>query len=194
MADTWLTQSDYFLRYDILNSTRSKRWNGNFDALPTDYLKDVMAKMTDYGDRVQFSLISGGPAPSYQIINNLDKKMAFDRNHHLLQPQADEFVGVNASTVFTLDQVKARIAGISLNAGKKANTARVVRASSGAGSTRTSAAKLEDQFAAQRYEYFRNHRQTLPPTITEYTDEIAALMRQGKPAEEAYGEVIKKHF
>lgn len=151
-----------------------------------------MAKMTDYGDRVQFSLTSGGPQPSYQIINQLDKKMAFDRNHHLLQPQADEFVGVNATPVFSIDQIKARIAGVSLTARAKTTAVRATRSASG--TSRTAAAKLEDQFAAQRYDYFKNNRQTLPPTISEHTQEIAALMMQGKSAEEAFGEVVKKYF
>jgi hypothetical protein len=103
-----------FLKGTKLVSSKGKRWNGNVDALPVTYLKDVMAKMLDYGDRVHFSLISGGALPSYQIINPLDKKMAFDRDHHLLQPQTDEFVGANASQIFSLDQIKARIAGVSL--------------------------------------------------------------------------------
>lgn len=173
-----------------MSTTRSKRWNGNFDTLPAAYLKDVMAKMIDYGDRVQFSLVSGGPQPSYQVTNTLGKKMAFDRNHHLLQSPSDEFAGANASPVFTLDQVKAGIAGIGVSSGSR--TVRAVRATGGG--TRTSAAKLEEQFAAQRYEYFKNNRQTLPSAISEYSDEITNLMKIGKSAEEAFGEVVKKYF
>ncbi|HVK95119.1 MAG TPA: hypothetical protein VM571_10390 [Noviherbaspirillum sp.] len=175
-----------------MSTTRSKRWNGNFDTLPAAYLKDVMAKMIDYGDRVQFSLVSGGPQPSYQVTNTLGKKMAFDRNHHLLQSQSDEFVGANASAVFTLDQVKAGIAGIGASSGGGSRTVRAVRATGGG--TRTSAAKLEEQFAAQRYEYFKNNRQALPSAISEYSDEITNLMKIGKSAEEAFGEVVKKYF
>ncbi|MGH8807216.1 MAG: hypothetical protein ACREX0_04990 [Noviherbaspirillum sp.] len=151
-----------------------------------------MAKMADYGDRVQFSLVSGGPEPAYQIMTSLGKKMAFDRNHHLLRPEGDEFVGANASAVFTLDQVKAAISSLRVSSGSGSRTARVARA--GGGSTRTSAAKLDEQFAAQRYEYFRNNRQSLPPTISEHTEEIAELMKKGKAVEEAFGEVIKKYF
>lgn len=150
-----------------------------------------MAKMQDYGDHVQFSLVSAGAQPSYQVTNTLGKKMAFDRNHHLLRAEEDEFAGANASPVFTLDQVKANIAGIGLNSGAGSRTARVVRS---AGGGRTSAAKLHDQFAAQRYEYFKNNRQTLPPTIVEYSDEITDLMKQGKSVEDAFGEVVKKYF
>jgi hypothetical protein len=175
-----------------LNSPKSKRWNGKFDALPADYLKEVMAKMVDYGDRVQFSLISAGSQPSYQIMNTLGKKMAFDRNHHLLSPQGDEFVGANASQVFTLDQVKANIAGVRPSSGSGTRSARVVRA--GNGGSRTAAAKLHDQFATQRYEYFRNNRQSLPPTISEHSAEITDLMKQGKTVEDAFDVVVKKYF
>lgn len=172
-------------------TTRSKRWNGNFDSLPVEYLKGVLAKMAEYGDRVQFSLISGGIEPSYQLTNEFGKSMAFDRNHHLFRPEADEFTGVNATPTFTLDQVKAAISGIGASSRPATSRgARVVRA----GTTRTSAAKLEEQFAAQRYEYFKNNRQSLPPTISEHTEEITALMKQGKSAEEAFGEVVKKYF
>lgn len=153
-----------------------------------------MEKMTSYGDRVQFSLVTGGSEPSYQLTNNLGKTMAFDRNHHLLRPEGHEFVGANATSAFTIDQVKSAISGIGLaQRTTSSRTARVVRAGSGGG-TRTSAAKLEEQFAAQRYEYYRNNRQSLPPTISEHTEEITALMKQGKSAEEAFGEVLKKYF
>jgi len=174
-------------------ATRSKRWNGNVDSLSVEFLKDVMAKMADYGDRVQFSLVTGGPAPSYQITNTLGKTMAFDSNHHLLRPEGHEFVGANATQVFTLEQVKAAISGLGLGPRTASRTPRVARAGGGTG-TRTSAAKLEEQYAAQRYEYYRNNRQALPPTISQHTDEITQLMKQGKSAEEAFGEVVKKYF
>lgn len=151
-----------------------------------------MEKMVDYGDRVQFSLVTPGAEPSYQILNTLGKTMAFDRNHHLLRPQGDEFAGVNASAVFTLDQVKAAISGITASSRPASRSTRVVRTAGG--STRTSAAKLEEQFAAQRYEYFKNNRQSLPPTISEHTEEITELMKKGKSAEEAFNEVVKKYF
>ena len=175
-------------------ATRSKRWNGNVDSLSVEFLKDVMTKMADYGDRVQFSLVTGGPVPSYQITNELGKSMAFDGNHHLLRPEGHEFAGANATPVFTLDQVKAAVSGIGLGTRSTASRAtRVVRTGSGTG-TRTSAAKLEEQYAAQRYEYYRNNRQALPSTISQHTDEITQLMKQGKSAEEAFGEVVKKYF
>lgn len=149
-----------------------------------------MAKMADYGDRVRFSLVSGGPEPSYEVINTVDKTMAFDRDHHLLRPEGEEFTGVNATPVFTLEQVKAAVSGIGAASRPASRTARVVRAAG----TRTSAARLEEQFAAQRYEYYRNNRKSLPPTISEHTAEITDLMKKGKSAEEAFVEVVKKYF
>lgn len=181
-----------FYEHFTLNPTRTKRWNGKFDSLPVDYLTAILEKMADYGDRVQFSLSSSGPQPSYQIVNTLDKKMAFDRNHHLLSLQGDEFAGANASAIFTLDQIKAIISGTGVSSATKTRTARVVRATGGG--TRTTAAKLNEQFAAQRYEYFKNNRQSLPSAISEHSSEITALMMQGKSVEEAFGEVVKKYF
>lgn len=173
-------------------TTRSKRWNGKVESLSATFLKEVMAKMVEYGDRVRFSLTSAGPQPSYEVINKLDKKMAFDRNHHLLQPQADEFAGANASAVLTVDQINDLIAGRSRPASgvRTAGTGRA--ASTGAG--RTSAAKQAEQFAAARYEYFKNNRQMLPARIADYSNEIAELMGKGIPVEDAFNEVLKKHF
>jgi len=151
-----------------------------------------MAKMADYGERVQFSLISGGPEPSYQVTNELGKNMAFDRNHHLFRPEGEEFVGVNATAAFTMDQVKSAIAGVRTVSGSASRAPRVARA--GTTGTRTSAAKLDEQFATQRYEYFRNNRQALPPRISEHSSEITELMKQGKSVEDAFGEVVKKYF
>lgn len=150
--------------------------------------------MADYGDRVQFSLVSSGPEPSYQIMNTLDKTMAFDRKHHLLRPEADEFAGANATRIYTLEQVKAAIAGVrSSGSTASSRTSRVARA---AGTTvpRTTMARQEELFAAQRYEYFRNHRQSLPSTISLHTEEITELMKKGKSVEEAFGEVVSKYY
>lgn len=173
-------------------TTRSKRWNGKVESLSATFLKEVIAKMAEYGDRVQFSLISAGPQPSYQVINRLDKKMAFDRNHHLLQPQADEFTGSNASAVLSMEEINDLIAGRSRSA--TGTRATGPARSAGTGTGRTSAAKLAEQFATARYEYFKSNRQMLPARISEYSDEIAELMGKGTPVEEAFNEVLKKHF
>ena len=147
--------------------------------------------MKDYGDRVQFSLCSG-PLPSYQLINSFDKKMAFDRNHHLLRTQEEEFSAANATAVFSMDEIDAMARGVRRVEERKTKSVRVVRTTNAG--TRITVGKLEDQFAAERYEYFRANRATLPPTITEHTEEIAALMKQGKSAEEAFGAIIQQHY
>ncbi len=171
-------------------SKRIKQWDGKFDALPGDYLKGVLEKMNSYGDRVQFSRRSG-PLPRYQVINSADKKMAFDGGHHLLRAEEDDFSAGHVTAVFSMDQVNAMINGIR-PVGEKTKTVRVVR--TGSTSTRTTVKQIEDQFAAARYEYFRANRETLPPTISEHSDEIAALMKQGKPVEEAFGAILQKYY
>jgi hypothetical protein len=184
------------LRQTRLASSKGKRWNGNFDSLPVEFLKGVMEKMADYGENVQFSLVTGGSEPGYQIANNDGKKMAFDRNHHLWRPEGDEFTGANATRNFTVEQVKSAINGIRATSGTTRTTRTASRSSSGTGTgvPRTTAARLDEQFAAQRYEYFKNNRQTLPPTISQHTEEITELMRKGKSAEEAFTEVVQKHY
>ncbi|NEX60517.1 hypothetical protein [Noviherbaspirillum galbum] len=176
-------------------SSKGKRWNGNFDSLPVDFLKGVMEKMSDYGENVQFSLVTGGAEPCYQLTNQDGKKMSFDRNHHLWRPEGDEFTGANATRTFTIEQVKSAISGMRLTSGTTRAARPASRAASGAtGVPRTAAARLEEQFAAQRYEYFKNNRATLPPTISQHTEEITELMRKGKSAEEAFGEIVRKHY
>lgn len=168
-----------------MNKTSKKRWNGKIETLAPDYLTDVTGQMQTYGERVQFALSGSGPRPNYQVINTAGKKIAFDSNNHLLTPKADEFVGSNATGVFTLAQIQAVIAG----GGRTSTGTRV-------GSTRSSAAtvKAKDLVDAAKYEYFKNNRQTLPAGIEKYSDEIAGLMKNGLAAEDAFAEVIKRHF
>ena len=175
-----------------MSATRTKRWSGDIAALPADYMNSVLEKMAAYGDRVQFSLVSGGAEPSYQVINPMDKAMAFDRDHHLLQPQEDLFSGANATAIFSLDQINAARSGYGANSRAASKTGRAVKAATGP--TKTAAARLDEQVAASRYAYFRANRATLPPRIAEYSGEIDQLLKKGKPVEEAFGEVIKKYF
>ena len=173
-----------------MNTTKTKRWNGKIETLATDYLNDVMGQMVAYGDRVQFALTRGGQRPNYQVINTAGKKMAFDSNHHLLIPKADDFVGINTSSIFTLDQIKTAMLGVGVNTGSRTRVSRV-----GAGATRTTtAASTKDAVDAEKYEYFKNNRKTLPPNIGAHSDEITTLMRNGISAEDAFNEVIKRHF
>lgn len=171
-------------------TTRSKRWNGKFENLSADFLKSVLEKMNDYGDRVQFSLTGGSAEPSYQVINPQEKKIAFDNRHTLLKSEGDDFTGANATGVYTADQVKAAIAGFAPASSGGGRTVKAARA----GGTRVSAARLEEQFATARYEYYRNNRQSLPQGITGHTEEITALMKQGKSVEEAFDEIVRKYF
>lgn len=170
-------------------TTRSKRWNGKFENLSAEFLRAVLEKMNDYGDRVQFSLTGGSAEPSYQVINPQDKKIAFDNRHTLFKSEGDDFSGANATGIYTAEQVKAAIAGFA-PASSGGRTVKATRA----GGTRISAARLEEQYATARYEYYRNNRQTLPPGITSHTDEITGLMKQGKSVEEAFDEVLRKYF
>jgi hypothetical protein len=177
---------------NILASTRGgKRWNGSTDTLPATFLTGVLAKMADYGDSVQFSLISGGSEPAYQVTNAFGKAMAFDRNHHIMQAEAEDYVGLNASTVLSIDQIKAAIAGISIS-GKGARKGPAVKRA--AGVPRTTAAMIEEQHSAQRYAYFKENRDMLPAGISKYSNEIADLMKKGKTVEQAFDEIGAKYF
>ncbi|WP_225869931.1 hypothetical protein [Glaciimonas sp. PCH181] len=144
--------------------------------------------MKTYGDRVQFGLAHGGQRPFYQVINSSDKKMAFNSTHHLLHPVTDEFVGSNGSVVYTLDQINAAIAGVGVRAKVSATRTRTT------GGTRAATVKVQDLIDSQKYDYFKTHRDLLPPSIGEYSIDITVLMKQGKSAEEAFDEVIKQHF
>ena len=169
-----------------MTTTRSKRWNGKLETLAAVYLNKVIAQMDAYGDRVQFALTTPGPRPNYQVINNADKKMAFDSSHHLLQAQAAEFSDANATEILTLDQIKAVGAGKSGSAKRAAPRA----------GARISAAtvKATDLVDAAKYDYFKTNRQALPAAIGSHSDEITTMMRNGISAEEAFAEVVKRHF
>ncbi|MGS0742918.1 hypothetical protein ACVBEF_13935 [Glaciimonas sp. GG7] len=165
-------------------TTRSKRWDGTINTLSVAYLNDVVEQMLAYGDRVQFALTSGGQRPFYQVINSSEKKMAFNSTHHLLHPVTDEFEGSNGSMVYTLAQINSAIAGVGVRAKIAATRTRTV-------GTRAATVKVQDVIDAQKYDYFKIHRDLLPPNIGDYSGEITALMKLGKSAEEAFDEVIK---
>ena len=175
-----------------MSATRTKRWNGDIATLPADYAKGVLEKMAAYGDRVQFSLVSGGAEPSYQVINTMGKAMAFDRDHHLLQADESLFAAANATAVFSLDQINTARSGYGASTRTASKASKAVK--SAAGPTKTAAARLDEQVAATRYAYFKANRETLPPRIAEYSGEIDQLLKKGKPVEEAFSEVVKKYF
>jgi hypothetical protein len=181
----------HYWKQRILNTTRTKRWTGKMDTLTTAYLKDVLGKMEVYGERVQFGLTGPGPRPYYQITNSAEKKMAFDSNNHLLHPQDDEFVGANATPVFTLEQIKAAIAAGGFRSSGKTHGTRVGSGTRGGG---TAAMKAKDLIDAARYAYFKDNRQTLPANIGEHSAEITELMLKGSSADDAFGAVIERYF
>lgn len=162
------------------------------DSLDKEFLKAVLEKMASYGERVQFSLVSGGPAPSYQVSNALGKAMAFDRNHHLLRPEEGMFDGANATQTFSLEQIKAAVAGQRIGFVSSAKGARTPRATGG--TSRASVARMAEQKAAERYAYYKENRQWLPPTIAQHTAEIDEQMMAGKTAQEAFDEILKKYY
>jgi hypothetical protein len=171
-----------------LNTTKNKRWNGKIDTLKADYLKEVMRQMETYGDRVQFGLIGTGQRPDYLVINSADKKMAFDGSTHLLRSKAEELVGNNISGIFTLDQVKFAIAGEGIRATAATRMSRVVKNSSSAAAVKVNVIDTE------KYEYFKNNRQTLPADIREYSEEISTLMQKGMSVEDAFGDILRRYF
>ncbi len=168
-----------------MTTTRSKRWNGKLETLAADFIGGVLIQMETYGSRVQFALSTPGPRPNYQVFNEADKKMAFDANHHLLQPQSTEFEGGNATAILTLEDIR-EIGSAKPKAAAK-STKRAVR-------TTTASAKAADLVDAAKYAYFRANRHMLPPAINGYSDEISILMRNGLSAEDAFSEVLKRHF
>ncbi|MEB0012250.1 hypothetical protein QN379_10445 [Glaciimonas sp. Gout2] len=172
-----------------MKTTRSKRWDGTINTLSVDYLNDVVGQMVAYGDRVQFGLTGTGQRPYYQVINSSDKKMAFNSTNHLMHPIGEEFDGSNGSMVYTLDQIKNAMAGVGTRA-----TAVTATRSRSVGGTRAPTVKIQDIIDSQKYDYFKAHRDLLPPTIGEYSIEITDLMKLGQSAEEAFDAVIKLHF
>lgn len=168
-----------------MTTTRSKRWNGKLETLAADFIGVVLTQMETYGNRVQFALGTPGPRPNYQVLNEADKRMAFDANHHLLQPQPTEFEGSNATAILTLDTIRA--IGTAKPRAAAKSTKRAVR-------TTTASAKAADLLDAAKYAYFRANRHMLPPAIGGYSDEISTLMRNGLSAEDAFSDVLKRYF
>lgn len=183
-----------YWKQPILNTKRSKRWNGNLDSLGADFLKDVIEKMESYGPNVQFELPGNAQRPNYQVINNAGKKMAFDKKNLLMSLNSDGNVSDTLSAVFTLEAVKAAMNG---GGAKTATRARASRPSTSASSTRSSyapVAQVIDTVEHDKYAYFKANREYLPEGIQKHSAEISTLMKNGMSAEEAFNEIIAQHF
>lgn len=173
-----------------LNTAKPKRWNGKIESLTAEYLNRVLEQMLSYGERVQFALTGGAQGPHYQVINASEKKMTFDSGH-LLTANADNFLRGTTSPIYTLEQIEAVIAGTS----KKTAATGAKRSSSSSGGsagTRTTAAQKIALIDAEKYEYFKNNRATMPANISKHAQEITALMMNGLSVEDAFADVIKR--
>ncbi len=155
------------------------------ESLSAEYLNRVLEQMLTYGDRVQFALTRGGPRPHYQVINTAEKKMTFDSDH-LLTSNTNDFVGNTTLPIYTLEQIEVAMAG----AGKKTAGTGVTRG----GSTRMTAAQKTALVDAEKYEYFKSNRSTLPANIGKHAQEITVLMMNGMSAKDAFADVIKRHL
>lgn len=181
----------------ILSSSKTKRWHGNVEAIKPEFLNGVVGQMTSYGERVRFSLFGSVQKPHYEVINEFDKKMAFDGNHHLHRAEDEEFGAGNVTAVFTLDQVKRLIAagGSTRSSTPRAARTTAARSSSAAGARpMTAAARAREAIDAEKYAYYKANREMLPEGINQYSDQISALMLKGMSAEQAFGEVLEQHF
>ena len=144
---------------------------------------------------MQFALSSPGANPNYQVQNSAHKKMAFDSQHHLLQPQTAEFEGSNATPLLSLEQIRAAEAGLGRAAvAKQAKPAKPAKSSKSAKRTVPAAPKEADLVDAAKYAYYKANRQTLPAGIGSYTSEISVLMRNGLSAEAAFTQIIQRYF
>jgi hypothetical protein len=181
----------HYRKSSLLKTTRTKNWNGKIETLKPDYLKDVITQMELYGERVRFSYFGTGQRPHYQVINSFGKAMVFDSNNHLHQPQEEEFSGSNCTAEFSLEQIKAVVAG-----GIRAEAVKRVSRATGSSGARgmTAAARAKEQLDIEKYNYFKANRQSMPPTIGEHSDEITELMLKGIPAAEAFEQVIKRYY
>jgi hypothetical protein len=177
----------HIMEMRILNTTRQKRWNGKPETLQADFLKEVISKMETYGDRVQFTLTAAGRGPNYRVINSLDKKMAFDSAHHLLQGTPADFDSSAVTPLFSLEEMKLAHRG-------GAKTSRAADSRATGARTGTAASKILERIDTEKYEYFKSNRQMLPSTIGQHSDEITQLMKNGMSAQEAFDDVLKRHF
>lgn len=178
-----------------MSTTRTKRWNGTLESLAADYLKDVMERMESYGEQVQFELPGHGKHPIYQVIGRGERKMGFDGKHLLLRLNESGNVADTLSPIYTLEAVRAAIAG--KRSPRSASAGRSSASGSAGGTRRRSAAPspaVVDTVEQDKYAYYRAHREELPEGITQYAGEISQLMHTGKSAEDAFKQIIAQYY
>jgi hypothetical protein len=167
--------------------------------LSAAYLKNVIEKMQAYGDRAQFTMNGNVLGPNYQVINTSEKKMSFDSSNRLIQTTEEDFTGANASRIFTLAQVEAMLTNIDAPIVKNSaiRTRRVAGAGTGTSSSSrggSSLTKAKEQIAIQKYDYYKNNRDSLPSDIRAHSEEITRMMEKGMSAEAAFEEASKLCF
>lgn len=170
---------------------KNKRWDGKLSSFHSDYLNDVLKQMAAYGNRVQFSLISKNVRPHYQVINDANKKIAFDSNNHLHHADSDEFAGANASGIHTMEQIQAAMLNDSAQSAIKSRATRTPGTKS---KTSAKAPNVNELIDIEKYDFYRNNRQVLPAGIGRHTDEIGNLMRKGIPVADAFADITKRYF
>lgn len=82
---------------------------------------------------------------------------------------------------------------------KKTPTKRVAAPAKKSGTTPSprggaALAKIKEQIAIQKYEYYKLNRATLPSDIREHSEKITLMMESGMSAEDSFNEAIKLCF
>lgn len=176
----------------MLNTKRNKRWNGDVAKLSADYLNSVVEKMQSYGNKVQFSSNGTVNGPNFLVSNDAGKQIAFSGSAMLIQLTDDDFSDESAVKAYTLDQIKSLLVKPA-SSSAKSSTTRTKRAP-GAPRGAAALAKIREQIAIQKYDYYKANRATLPPDIREHSEKISEMMEAGMSAEDAFSEAIKFCF
>jgi len=179
---------------------RTKRWTGDVAKLSVAYLEIVIEKMQNYGDNVQFSTIGTIHGPNYLVTNSAGKKKAFNGGNLLIQTDEIEFTDQISSPIYSLDQIKTVLIKMNTPITKKTSTR--TKRTAGAAKSATAAsprggaalAKIKEQIALQKYEYYKLNRSVLPADIREHSEKITVMMESGMSAEDSFNEAIKLCF
>ena len=164
-----------------------KRFNGKAETLPRDYLTEVMNQMLRYGEKVRFAVGVNTP-PSYQVEGMGGRTMAFDGRHILLKAKPGDFTGERGSQVYTLQQIET------LASGGKLAPERALTHLSSTPRAGTQASRTLDALNAEKYAYYKENRESLPKDISKHSDEVTEAMKNGLSAQDAFAQVVAKHY